>query len=165
MELSRSATNAKDISNDNKSNGQDNTDVIDNKINEGSKETMVSVGTNNMVLELSRSATNAKDVSNNTNEDNNKKSKERDDTNAIENKGNDGAKESMARAIGLIQDAGGKKDITSNKNKQSNDDAKDDVDSGNRDEEVDKTGNGKVGKRHRRKGAREMVTTKEKRIN
>ena len=97
---------------------QDSIDVIDNKNNNGAKEIMASVDTNNMVLELSRSATNAKDLSSDNNEDNNAKSKERDHTNNIKNKSNDGAKEAMASGISLIQDTRGKEDITNNKNKQ-----------------------------------------------
>ena len=57
----------------------------------------------------------------------------------------------MASAIALRQDAEGKKDFTSNKNKQSNDDVKDDANSGNKDEEVDKTKSVNVtnmGRRH-----------------
>ena len=75
---------------------------MDNKINDGTKQTMVSVDNNNTILELNRSATNVKDLSNHNNEDNNAKSKERDDTNDIENKSNDGAKETMVGAIALI---------------------------------------------------------------
>ena len=40
LELSRSTTQGKDFSNNNKSNKQDNTNVIDNKINDSAKETM-----------------------------------------------------------------------------------------------------------------------------
>ena len=45
-------------------------------MNDGTKETMVSVDTNNMVFELSESVTNTKDISNDNNKDNNAKSKE-----------------------------------------------------------------------------------------
>ena len=85
-----------------------------------------------------------------------------DDTNNIENKSNDGAKETMVSAIALIQDTGGKKDITSNKNKKGNGNTLDDINSGNKDKEVDKTGNDNVGRRLRRKGDRKKLTTKKK---
>ena len=100
-ELPRSVTHGKDVSTNREWNEEDNTNVIDNKLNDSTKETMASVDTNATVLELSKSATSTKDVSNDNNEDNNAKLKERDNTNDIENKNNNGAKKSMASIIAL----------------------------------------------------------------
>ena len=102
LELGRSDIQGKDISNNNKSNEQDNIDVIDNKINAGDKETMASVDTDKMVLELIESATNRKDVINDNNEDNNAKLHEQDNTNDMGKQSKDDVNETMASATSLI---------------------------------------------------------------
>ena len=97
----RCVIHGKDVSINNKLNKEDNTNVIDNKLNNGAKKTMVGVNTSITVLELSDSVTNTKDVSNNNNKNNSAKSKERDNTNSIEDKNNGGTKETMASTIAL----------------------------------------------------------------
>ena len=47
LELNRSATQRKDVSNNNESNKQNNTNVISRTINDGAKETMASVDISN----------------------------------------------------------------------------------------------------------------------
>ena len=111
LELRRSATQGKDVSINSESNKEVNTHVIDNKLKNSAKETMVSVDTNNTVLELNRSATNVKDINNDNNKDNSAKSKEQDNTNHTEYKNNIGAKERMASTIALTKDSGGRKTL------------------------------------------------------
>ena len=78
LELTRPvSTQETDVSNNNKSNEEENTEVTYNKeLNEDTEEKMRNVDTNNTVLELSESPTNTRDVSNENTKDNNKKLKE-----------------------------------------------------------------------------------------
>ena len=64
LELIKPVTLETDVENDNKSNKENNTKVVDNKSNNNTKKTMENVDTNDTFLEPSESSANLKDVKN-----------------------------------------------------------------------------------------------------